>query len=214
MSTTSSARPHALTRSLKRAAAALTATLVAAPLAAAVSAAPASAATVATWDRLARCESSGNWSINTGNGYYGGLQFSLSSWRWVGGSGYPHRASKAEQIRRAELLLARQGWGAWPACSRKLGLTKADARATERASRSTQRAAAPKAAAPARTVVAPKAAAVRTSGQVVVRRGDTLSSIAARNGVKGGWKALYAANRSVIANPNLIRVGWTLKLPA
>ncbi|MTV25110.1 hypothetical protein FTX61_06720 [Nitriliruptoraceae bacterium ZYF776] len=74
------------------------------------------------WDRLARCESGGNWSINTGNGYYGGLQFSLSSWRAVGGSGYPHQASKLEQIERAERLRAQQGWGAWPSCSRQLGL--------------------------------------------------------------------------------------------
>lgn len=74
------------------------------------------------WDRLAACESGGNWAINTGNGYYGGLQFSLSSWRGVGGSGYPHQASKSEQIARAEMLKARQGWGAWPACSAKLGL--------------------------------------------------------------------------------------------
>lgn len=74
------------------------------------------------WDQLARCEAGGNWSTNTGNGYYGGLQFSLSSWRAVGGSGYPHQASKAEQIARAEMLKARQGWGAWPACSAKIGL--------------------------------------------------------------------------------------------
>lgn len=74
------------------------------------------------WDRLAQCESGGNWSINTGNGYYGGLQFSLASWRGVGGSGYPHQASRAEQISRAEALRERQGWGAWPACSAKLGL--------------------------------------------------------------------------------------------
>ena len=74
------------------------------------------------WDQLAQCESGGNWSINTGNGYYGGLQFSLSSWRAVGGSGYPHTASRAEQIKRGKLLLARHGWGAWPACTRKLGL--------------------------------------------------------------------------------------------
>jgi LysM repeat protein len=74
------------------------------------------------WDRLAQCEASGNWSINTGNGYYGGLQFSLSSWRYVGGTGYPHQASKVEQIKRAEMLLAKQGWNAWPACSAKLGL--------------------------------------------------------------------------------------------
>jgi hypothetical protein len=75
----------------------------------------------AMWERLAQCESGGNWSINTGNGYYGGLQFSLSSWRWVGGSGYPHHASRAEQIHRAEILLSRQGWNAWPSCSRQLG---------------------------------------------------------------------------------------------
>jgi putative cell wall-binding protein len=75
-----------------------------------------------TWDALAQCESGGNWSINTGNGYYGGIQFSLSSWRAVGGSGYPHQHSRLEQIYRGELLQARQGWGAWPSCSRKIGL--------------------------------------------------------------------------------------------
>ncbi|MBW3561345.1 MAG: cell wall-binding repeat-containing protein [Actinobacteria bacterium] len=77
---------------------------------------------ISTWERLARCESGGNWAINTGNGYYGGLQFSLSSWRAVGGAGYPHQASKWEQIHRGERLQSMQGWGAWPACSRKLGL--------------------------------------------------------------------------------------------
>ena len=75
------------------------------------------------WDRLAECESGGNWSINTGNGYYGGLQFSLSTWRAFGGSGYPHENSKAEQIRIAELVRdARGGYGDWPACARELGL--------------------------------------------------------------------------------------------
>jgi len=74
------------------------------------------------WDRLAECESGGNWSINTGNGYYGGIQFSLSSWRAVGGSGYPHHHSRETQIEMGERLKAQQGWGAWPACSRKLGL--------------------------------------------------------------------------------------------
>lgn len=73
------------------------------------------------WDDLAQCESGGNWSINTGNGYYGGLQFSLDSWRSVGGSGYPHEHSREEQIHRGELLLERQGWDAWPHCSRELG---------------------------------------------------------------------------------------------
>ena len=75
------------------------------------------------WDRLAQCESGGNWSINTGNGYYGGLQFSLGTWRAFGGSGYPHENSKSEQIRIAEKVRDnRGGYGDWPACARKLGL--------------------------------------------------------------------------------------------
>lgn len=75
------------------------------------------------WDRLAQCESEGNWSINTGNGYYGGLQFSLGTWQSVGGSGYPHQASREEQIHRAEILRDRNGgYGAWPSCSAQLGL--------------------------------------------------------------------------------------------
>jgi hypothetical protein len=74
------------------------------------------------WDRLAHCESAGNWSSNTGNGYYGGLQFSLASWRAVGGSGSPHQHSREEQIKRGKRLKASSGWGAWPACARKLGL--------------------------------------------------------------------------------------------
>ena len=74
------------------------------------------------WDRLAQCESGGNWSINTGNGYYGGLQFSLSTWRAYGGSGYPHQNSRAQQIAIGQKLQAAAGWGQWPACSRKLGL--------------------------------------------------------------------------------------------
>mgnify|MGYP006373783203 FL=1 len=74
------------------------------------------------WDQLAACEAGGNWAINTGNGYYGGLQFSLSSWRGVGGSGLPSEASREEQISRGQMLQARSGWGAWPACSARLGL--------------------------------------------------------------------------------------------
>ena len=74
------------------------------------------------WDQLAQCEAGGNWAINTGNGFYGGLQFTLSSWQAVGGSGLPSDASREEQIMRGQALQARQGWGAWPACSAKLGL--------------------------------------------------------------------------------------------
>jgi LysM repeat protein len=74
------------------------------------------------WDRLAQCESGGNWAINTGNGYSGGLQFSSGTWSANGGTGSAYTASRAEQIRVAERVLASQGWGAWPACSAKLGL--------------------------------------------------------------------------------------------
>jgi len=74
------------------------------------------------WDRLAACESGGRWSVNTGNGYYGGLQFSLASWRGVGGVGMPHEASREEQILRGEILQQRGGWGNWPACTAKLGI--------------------------------------------------------------------------------------------
>ncbi|HWJ52422.1 MAG TPA: ubiquitin-like domain-containing protein [Propionibacteriaceae bacterium] len=74
------------------------------------------------WDRLAQCESGGNWSINSGNGYYGGLQFSLGTWRAYGGSGYPHQNSRAQQIAIGQKLQAAAGWGQWPACSSKLGL--------------------------------------------------------------------------------------------
>ena len=93
----------------------------AAPAPAPAAPAPAVAAG-SPWDALAGCEAGGNWGINTGNGYYGGLQFSLSSWRAVGGTGYPHEASRETQIAMGERLRAAQGWGAWPACSRRLGL--------------------------------------------------------------------------------------------
>lgn len=73
----------------------------------------------ANWDRVAACESGGNWAISTGNGYYGGVQFSLATWRSVGGQGYPHQNSKAEQIRRAEILRLRSGLGQWPVCGRR-----------------------------------------------------------------------------------------------
>jgi LysM repeat protein len=202
--------------------------VLAAPL---VMASTAQAASGSTWDRLASCESGGNWGINTGNGYYGGLQFSPSTWRAFGGGQYAssaHRATRAEQIAVAERVLLSQGWGAWPACSRKLGLSRADARERADVSRSTSRSAittTTKAAKKrvARSVVrthrpaksAKKAATSRAAaGYYVVRSGDTLSGIAHRKGVRGGWHALYKANRRGIgANPNVIFVGQRLRLP-
>ncbi len=76
---------------------------------------------ISMWERLASCESGGNWAVNTGNGYFGGLQFNQTSWAWVGGEGLPHQASRAEQIYRASLLWEYQGWGAWPGCTRSFG---------------------------------------------------------------------------------------------
>ena len=71
------------------------------------------------WDAVAACESGGNWGIATGNGYYGGLQFTMGTWRANGGSGSPHQASREEQIRVANHVLQTQGLGAWPACGRR-----------------------------------------------------------------------------------------------
>jgi resuscitation-promoting factor RpfE len=88
--------------------------LVAAPMA--MSTATANAV---NWDAVAACESGGNWAINTGNGYYGGLQFNLGTWRANGGTGSPHNASRSEQIRVAENVLHSQGIGAWPVCGRR-----------------------------------------------------------------------------------------------
>ncbi len=112
--------------------AAIAAVAVAAPVSSTVISAD--AATTRTWERLARCESGGNWHINTGNGYYGGLQFSSGTWRAYGGDRFAARAdlaSKAEQILVGERVLRGQGWGAWPSCSSALGLDAADARAED-----------------------------------------------------------------------------------
>jgi uncharacterized protein YabE (DUF348 family) len=90
-----------------------------------VAAAPESAPAVgddSVWDRIAQCESGGNWSINTGNGYYGGLQFSAATWRSVGGPGLPHEHSREVQIKYAKILQQRAGWGQW-SCAAKVGVS-------------------------------------------------------------------------------------------
>lgn len=99
--------------------------LVTAVLLSAALAPPAGAATMRTWSRLAKCESGGNWHINTHNGYYGGLQISPGTWRAYGGKRYaalPHGASKVDQVRIAKRIRGGQGWGAWPSCSRRIGV--------------------------------------------------------------------------------------------
>jgi resuscitation-promoting factor RpfA len=121
------ARTRARPATIRGALAALIAVIaVMAPLLVFVSG-PANAASDRTWNRLAGCESSRRWHIHTGNGYFGGLQFSLSTWRAYGGrkfARFPHRARRVEQVIMGQRVLHGQGWGAWPACSRRLGLDR------------------------------------------------------------------------------------------
>jgi Transglycosylase-like domain len=123
MSTRSTGRHRAPTSAskLRRRAATVAATAGVAAVAPLLAAGPASADSV-NWDAIAACESGGNWSINTGNGFYGGLQFTLSTWHAYGGSGMPNHASRSRQIAVAKKVQASQGWGAWPACTAKLGI--------------------------------------------------------------------------------------------
>ncbi|WP_297187634.1 resuscitation-promoting factor Rpf1 domain-containing protein [uncultured Corynebacterium sp.] len=93
-----------------------------------IAAPAAQAAPDSDWDRLAQCEAGGNWSINTGNGYHGGLQFNPGTWAAHGGrefAPYAYQATREQQIVVGERVLASQGWGAWPACSARLGLNSA-----------------------------------------------------------------------------------------
>ncbi|MEJ8281042.1 transglycosylase family protein [Pseudonocardia spirodelae] len=157
---------------------------------------PASAAPDNVWDQLAQCESGGNWAINTGNGFSGGLQFTPSTWKAFGGSGSAHNASRSEQIAVAEKVLASQGWGAWPSCSKKLGITGYSADTSKRV----------KASAPA--AAAPKKAAAPAGGGYTVKSGDTLGRIAAAHGTS--VSKIAAANG--IGNVNVISVGQVLNL--
>ncbi|WP_329410716.1 LysM peptidoglycan-binding domain-containing protein [Streptomyces sp. NBC_00704] len=226
-------RPSKATRAA--ALAGVTGVAIAAPLMAAGSA---SAATASEWDTVAQCESGGNWSINTGNGYYGGLQFSASTWAAYGGTQYAaqaNQASKSQQISVAEKVLASQGKGAWPVCG--TGLSGASynggsdssnssgsssssnssdsgssARSTEKqsASRSTDRPAATK---KSKTVTTPTGKKVKKGdGEYKVVKGDTLSSIAEKHKVKGGWHKLFELNKDIVEDANLIFPGQQLHL--
>ncbi|MEV6466889.1 transglycosylase family protein [Kitasatospora sp. NPDC004745] len=264
----------------------------------------ASAAPASAWDSVAQCESGGNWSINTGNGFYGGLQFTSGTWKAYGGTAYApqaNQASKGQQIAVAEKVLASQGPGAWPVCSQKAGLSKGGAPASVDTSSDDKPAAAKPAAKPAQPAAkpaqpaakpaqpaapkpaaqqpapqqaqpqapgfsgkagwdadakvfwyqnngtwywtshqsvyqqfAPQAAApqhyapqaaqpapaVRTAPAAAqgghdytVRSGDTLSTIAAAQGVTGGWQSVYDGNRGTVGgDPNLIMPGQVLHL--
>jgi nucleoid-associated protein YgaU len=165
-------------------------------------AAAANAATGAQWDRVAQCESDQEWHINTGNGYYGGLQFSESTWHSFDTDNYASRAdlaSRAQQIVVANRVLARQGWGAWPVCSRDAG---APGPSTSHAKK------------PAKHHHARELSHAKWI-RYTVKSGDTLAAIAKRHDVKGGWHAVYRANRAKIgSNPSVLHVGEKLKVHA
>ena len=175
-----------------RMAAKFTAGTVAFGAAAAIMAPTASAAPDSDWDRLAQCEAGGNWHINTGNGFYGGLQFNQQTWQANGGGEFAataDQASREQQIVVAERVLASQGWGAWPACSASLGLNSAP---TQRTAPS----AAPKA--PAQAPAPVKQAAAQKSDELAVDAlYNTIKNAAASYGLAlpAQFTELYKANR-------------------
>ncbi|MFJ6054040.1 transglycosylase family protein [Streptomyces sp. NPDC092307] len=180
------------------------------------------AASVDTWNKVASCESTNDWRINTGNGYYGGLQFSQSTWRAFGGTAYAPRAdlaTKDQQIAVAEKVLKGQGPGAWPDCGKRAGLTRSGPAPAITPQTQTQgRSPAAPVVPVARTAPEQGGAAVPTGTSVlpnpyVVAPGDSLSAIATDQHVEGGWQALYETNRTTIGgNPNLIFPGQRLTL--
>ncbi|WP_225803326.1 transglycosylase family protein [Streptomyces sp. NK15101] len=211
----------------------VTGVAVAAPL---LTAGTASAATASEWDAVAQCESGGNWAINTGNGFYGGLQFTNSTWAAFGGTAYAPRAdlaSKAQQIAVAEKVLAGQGKGAWPSCGVGLSGASYDGGAAESTPQQSEpQQAAPQQAAPKqpersteqpasrseqreapKTVTTPTGKKVKKGdGEYKVVTGDTLSKIAQAQGVKGGWAKLFELNKDVVENADLIYPGQQLHL--
>ena len=217
-------RPSKATRAA--ALAGVTGVAIAAPL---MAAGNASAATASEWDAVAQCESGGNWSINTGNGYYGGLQFSASTWAAYGGTQYAaqaNQASKSQQIAVAEKVLAAQGKGAWPVCGTGLSgaaynggsasgssssSSSSSSHSSEQsASRSTER---PTVKKSTKTVTTPTGKKVKKGdGEYKVVKGDTLSSIAEKHGVKGGWQKLFKLNKDIVEDANLIYPGQQLHL--
>lgn len=137
------------------------------------------------WDAVAACESGGNWGISTGNSYFGGLQFSLSTWRANGGTGMPNQASRETQIAVANRVLATQGISAWPVCGKRAGNPIA---------------------APLKRAIS----TVATGVSHVVSSGDTLGSIAAAHGTT--WQAIWRLNQGTLPNPDQIFPGQSLRL--
>ncbi|MGQ4600264.1 resuscitation-promoting factor Rpf1 domain-containing protein [Nocardia sp. R6R-6] len=167
----------------------------------------ASAAPDSDWDQLAQCEAGGNWGINTGNGFQGGLQFSPSTWRAHGGQEYAasaNQASREQQIAVAEKVLASQGWGAWPACSSKLGLSSAPTQRSAPATQTPSWNAAPQAA----------QAAPQDSTQQLFTAVDRALEVVQAQGVQVPKEALdfvNAAKASGIIDPAIVNFYETNK---
>jgi resuscitation-promoting factor RpfA len=177
----------------------------------------ANAAPDSAWDRLAQCESGGNWNINTGNGFSGGLQFTPSTWRAFGGTGSAHQASREQQIAVAERVLASQGWNAWPTCSVKTGVrgntaqVRASAPVASRTEAPAKAEVKNKVQAPAKArTAAPRL--TKNGADYTVAKGDTLSKIAAERRLTGGWQAIFQRNTDVLSNPNVLSIGQQLDL--
>ncbi|MEV7332249.1 transglycosylase family protein [Micromonospora sp. NPDC093244] len=167
------------------------------------------------WDAIAKCESGGNWKTNTGNGYYGGLQFSQSTWAGYGGKKYAARAdlaSRGEQIAVAEKVLDGQGIGAWPTCGKKGGSSGGSATKSTKSTESSSKPRPSRGEKPA-TRDHERTAPAAGGETYTVKPGDTLSEIADRQRSTGGWQALYERNRQLIgADPGLIFPGQRLSL--
>ncbi|MDT7782604.1 MAG: resuscitation-promoting factor RpfA [Pseudonocardiales bacterium] len=166
------------------------------------------------WDALAQCEASGNWGANTGNGFYGGLQFTQGTWNANGGSGSPANASREEQIRVAENVLRTQGSNAWPSCSKRIGAyvgktAPAPKQAQPQRKAQPQQRTAPVQQAP---VVALPGSKSNPNGNYEIKAGDTLSKIADENKVAGGWQAIVEKNKDFLTNPDLIFPGAKILL--
>ncbi|BCJ32083.1 transglycosylase [Actinocatenispora sera] len=179
----------------------------------------AASASGTNWDAIAQCESGGNWAINTGNGYYGGLQFSQSTWDANGGGQYAARAdqaSRSQQIAVAERVKASQGIGAWPVCGARAGDAGDYSGSNTQGSgggSSTGGSSTGNSSAGGSASRLPATHAQKKGPKYTVKHGDTLSAIATEHQVKGGWQELYANNGTTLdGNPNLIFPGQVLVL--
>lgn len=154
------------------------------------------------WSAIAQCESGNDWSINTGNGYYGGLQFSEQTWLAEGGgryAQYPNEASESEQI----AVASHMGLGNWPVCGARAGSTSSYSAQTHNYTSSTYKAVTQPYRAPSAPVLSGKT--------YTVKSGDTLSAIGSAYGIE--WTKIYTANENVISDPNLIYPGQKLSIP-